>query len=572
MVSDLFIQLSLIVIIALIVSLFTFLFKQPLIIGYIIAGILVSPHFLNLVHIESDLAVLAKLGVALLLFMVGLNLNPKTIKEVGKVVLITGFCQTILIFSITFALSRFLNFSQTSSFYIGLALIFNSTIVITKLLADKGEINTLPGRITIGILILQDIIAIVFLMGISSFTSQTNLISLIINSLLKGLILISFTFLFGFYILKPLAKLTAKSQELLLLFSIAWCVSLGSLFHFFNFSVEIGALLAGITLSLSEYRFEISSRLRPLRDFFLLIFFIILGSQMHFTEIKTLITPIIIFSLIVLILGPLLTTSIISLQGYTKRNSFLTSLNLTHISEFSFIILALGVSLNHISTQILSIMTLVALITMALSSYLILYSTKIYSSLARPLSIFERKGKKLDDGKYHTEKEYDALLLGYNRIGFDLLESFKKSKINFLVVDYNPTTIEQLVRKGYDCRYGDASDPELLEELNIRKTKMIVSTIPDFDTNVMITRKIRRNNKDTIIILISHQIDEALRLYNEGATYVIMPHFLGGRYTSDLIEKYGLNKEKFAIEKTDHIHKLKTRKKQGQEHPRHERG
>jgi len=569
--ETLFTELTWIIIITLIVSILTTILKQPLIIGYILAGIAISPHFLNIISLENNILIFSKLGVALLLFIVGLNLNPKVIKEVGKVALITGISQIIFTFSLVFLITKSLNFSTISAFYISLALTFSSTIIIMKLLIDKGEINTLPGKISIAILIIQDLIAISLLIIISSFSNQIGLASLAFNTLIKGIVLIAILFAIGIYILPSLTKSMAKSQELLLLFSLAWCVSLGSLFYYFNFSIEIGALLAGVILSLSPYRFEISSRLKPLKDFFLLIFFITLGSQMIFSNIEDLIIPIIVLSFTILLLNPLIIIILMSLQGYTKRNSFLTGINLTQISEFSLILLALALNLGYITQDIFSLVTIIALITIAGSSYMILYSNKLYNSLSDYLSIFERKDKKIDEGKYHPDREYDVMLLGYNRIGFDLLTSLKKIRKKILIIDYNPDTIKKLVKEGYDCRYGDAGDAELLDNLNISKVKMIVSTIPDLDTNMLIIKKIRKTNKKTIIIVISHQINETLKLYKEGATYVIMPHFLGGHYTSQLIEKYEFNIDKFLEEKTAHIQKLMARKKEGQEHPKHEK-
>ncbi len=569
--ESLFIELSAIVIIALIVTIITSLLKQPLIIGYIITGIIASPRFLNVINLTDSITTLAKLGVALLLFMVGLNLNPRTIKEVGKVTIITGILQIAITFSLAFLLAKTLNFSTSASFYIAIALSFSSTIIIMKLLADKGDISNLYGRVSIGILIIQDIVAIGILMIISSLSVTSNLSLTILSAIMKGIGLITILFLIAVYILPFITKVMAKSQELLLLFSIGWCVALASLFYYFNFSIEIGALIAGVTLSLSQYKYEISSRLKPLRDFFLIIFFIILGSQMSITNIKQLIPSILLFSFLILIINPITIMIVMGRLGYTKRNSFLTGITLTQISEFSFIILALAISLNHINTDILSLITITALITIALSSYFIIYSNKIYSRLSGYLSIFEKKGTKIDEGKYYLEKDYDIILLGYNRIGFDLLESFKKIRKNSLVVDYNPNTITQLVKQGQDCRYGDAGDSELLAELNMSKAKMVISTIPDIETNLLIIKKVRESNKKSIIIVISHQIDEALKLYKEGASYVIMPHFLGGHYTSKLIESYGLNVNKFLEEKSLHLEKLKARKKQGHEHPRHER-
>jgi len=311
--------------------------------------------------------------------------------------------------------------------------------------------------------------------------------------------------------------------------------------------------------------------MRPLRDFFVILFFVLLGSQMVFTNMAKFIYPIILLSGFILIGNPLIVMVLMGALGYTKRNSFMAGLTVAQISEFSLILIALGVKMGHLTNDILSIVTVIGLITIAGSSYMIIHSNKLYSYLSKYLKIFERKGHKIDEHKYHESEDYKIILFGYNRIGYDLLKSFKKTKKKFLVVDYDPETIINLAKEGVNCRYGDVSDFELLNELNLKGVKMIYSTIPDFDTNVVLINKIREVNNKVIIIVVSHQIDEAMKLYNQGATYVIMPHFLGGHHASTLIEKYGFNVNNFLKQKISHMEYLQDRKSQGQEHPQHHR-
>ncbi|MDO8460778.1 MAG: cation:proton antiporter [Nanoarchaeota archaeon] len=571
MALDLFLELSIVIIAALLIALITVLLKQPMIIGYIIAGLIIGPAMFNFVGQETNIGIFAKLGVTLLLFTVGLNLNPKSIKEVGKVAIIAGIVQIVFIFLVSLFISRLLGFTILTSAYIGVALAFSSTIVVMKLLSDKTETESLHGRIAMGILIVQDIVAVIILLLISSFAGKSQtLTSIAFNTFFRGASLLIILFFIGFYLLPPLTKFAAKSQELLLLFSLAWCLALASLFYYFGFSVEIGALLAGVTLSLSPYRYEMSSRLKPIRDFFLLIFFIILGSQITFVNLNQYVGAILAFAAIIFIGKPLIITLVMGIMGYTKRNSFLSGLALSQISEFSFIIIALGVSFGHIPITIIPLITIIGLITIAGSSYEILYSNAIYNTLSKYLSLFEKRGKKVDETKYHGDNTHEIILFGYNRIGYDLLESIKKLKRNYLVVDYNPTTIIKLAKEGVECRYGDADDAELLDELNVTKSKMIISTIPDFDTNLLLISKIRETNKTSVIIAVSHQIEEAIKLYEQGATYVITPHFLGAHHTSSLIEEYGLNMNKFLQEKKVHLKNLKSRRERGQEHPRYD--
>ena len=566
-----FVELSIVIIIAVVVAGIMRLLKQPLVIGYILTGIIVSPYFLNIVKSTDAIATFAQIGIVLLLFMVGLNLNPKIIKDVGKVSLVTGVGQVIFTSVIGFFIAQLLGFSTIVSMYIAIALTFSSTIIIMKLLSDKGDLETLYGRISIGFLIVQDLIVIVILMVISSIPAGMDFATLALESVFKGVGLLILLFLISIYIFPWLTKVIAKSQEFLLLFSIGWCFAIASLFYYLNFSIEAGALVAGITLSLSPYHYEISSKMKPLRDFFIILFFILLGSQMVFTNISQFILPIIIFSAFILIGNPLIVMVLMGLLGYTKRNSFLAGLTVAQISEFSLILIALGVSVGHLTNDILSLVTMIGLITIAGSSYLILYANKIYPHLSKYLGIFERKGKKVDEHRYHKDGIYDIILFGYDRIGYDILESFKKIKKKFLVIDYNPEIITKLAKEGFDCKYGDADDSELLNELNFSKTKMVVSTIHNLDTNLLLINKIREFNKKTIITVVSHQIDEAMKLYDAGATYVLMPHFLGGHHVSAMIEEHGLNINKFLKEKVAHIEHLRKRKEIGHEHPRHER-
>ncbi|MFH1276216.1 MAG: cation:proton antiporter [Candidatus Woesearchaeota archaeon] len=571
MTISVFVELSIIIIIAVVIAGIMRTLRQPLIIGYILTGIIVSPYFLNIVKSTDAIATFAQIGVVMLLFMVGLNLNPKIIKEVGKISLATGVGQVIFTTSIGFLISKLLGFSTIVSLYIAIALAFSSTIIIMKLLSDKGDLETLYGRISIGFLIVQDLIVIVILMVISSISAGMNFTTLALGTVFKGIGLLLLLFLISIYIFPRLTKIIAKSQEFLLLFSIGWCFAIAALFHYLNFSIEAGALLAGITLSLSPYHYEISSKMKPLRDFFIIMFFILLGSQMVFTNINQYIIPIIIFSAFILIGNPLIVMALMGLLGYTKRNSFLAGLTVAQISEFSLILVALGVTVGHLTNEILALVTIVGLITIAGSTYMILYADKIYPILSKFLSIFERKGKKVDQRQHSKDKNYDIILFGYNRIGYGLLDSFKKIKKKFLIIDYDPEIINNLAKEGFDCRYGDAKDIEFLNELNFSKIKMAVSTIPDLRTNLLIINKIKESNKKIIITVVSHQIDEAIKLYEAGAAYVLMPHFLGGYHASTMIEKHGLSYDKFIKEKIAHIEHLKNRKEIGHEHPKHER-
>ncbi|MBD3354937.1 sodium:proton exchanger [Candidatus Woesearchaeota archaeon] len=557
MIDQAFIELSIIVSLVVVVAAIMKLMKQPLIIGYIITGILAGPYVFDIVSSINTISTFSHVGIALLLFMVGLNLNPKIIKDVGKVSLITGLGQVIFTSLIGYLILKLLGFSTIISIYVAVALTFSSTIIITKLLSDKGDMETLYGKISVGFLIVQDIVVIIILMIISTIPTGTNFVDIAVSSFLKGIGIVALLILISIYGVPRITKSIARSQEFLLLFALGWCLILSSLFYYLNFSMEIGALLAGITLAASPYKYEISAKMKPLRDFFIILFFILLGSQMVFVDISRYVYPIIILSLFILIGNPLIVMILMGSLKYTKRNSFLAGLTVAQISEFSLILIALGVGIGHLSNEILSFVTVIGLITITGSTYLILYSNKIYHVLSKYLSIFERKGEKVDQHKYHKEKNYDIILFGYDHIGRDLISSFKKMKKNFLVVDYDPEVVVELAKKRIDCRYIDIGDYEALNELDFSDVKMVISTISNTETNLMLITKIRELNKKAIIIVLSEQIDESIELYKAGATYVLMPQFLGGHHTSTMIERHGLNIDKFLKEKVTHMSYLK---------------
>lgn len=561
---DIFIQLSLIILIVLAVSFILRILKQPLIIGYILSGVIIGPIFLNILSANETVSTFAEFGIAFLLFIVGLHLSPKVIKEVGKISLITGIGQVVFTSLIGYFIGILLGFSPLVALYIAIALTFSSTIIIMKLLSDKDDLDKLYGKISIGFLLVQDLIAIIILMVISSFSAQSNALPSIFFTFLKGIILIVLITPISVYILPKFDNFFAKSQEFLFLFSIAWGLGFSALFFELGFSIEVGALIAGILLSMSPYNYEISSKMKPLRDFFIISFFLLLGSQMIFQNITQLLVPALLFSLFILVGNPLIVVILMGIFGYSKRTGFMAGLTVAQISEFSLILVALGAKVGHLSAEILSFVTLIGLITIAGSTYLIMYSDKVYPHISKYLSIFEKKKLKERNLK---QKHYDFVLFGYNRIGFSLLKTFAKLKKRLLIVDFNPDTIKRLSKKNIACVYGDAEDSDLLDQIRVQNAKLVVSTIPDVDATKLLIKKIREKNSNSIIIVTARQIPEALEFYKLGVDYVILPHFLGGEYVSSLVEKLDLKKEGYQKKKIIHIKELKQRFYEGQEHP-----
>lgn len=556
-----FIEIGIILGIATIVSTFMRFLKQPLVVGYILSGIIVGPYFLNVITSTEYIELFSKLGIAILLFIVGLSLKPDIIREVGKVSLVTGIGQILFTSLIGFILIKALGFNNTASLYGAIALTFSSTIIILKLLSDKGDLNKLYGKISIGFLLVQDIVATIILLFVSLWTSSTSTNENPLSIVLKVFLFFLILYFLGRYVLPKLSNYLAKSQESLFLFSLTWGLGLSALFYEFGFSLEIGALVAGVSLAVSSFAGEIASRMRPLRDFFIVIFFIMLGSQILITSIASILIPALILSLFVLIGNPIIVIILMNLLGYKSKTGFMAGLTVAQISEFSLILMALGLSSGHLDQEVVSLITLVGVITIAGSTYLIIYADKIYEKTKSLVKIFEfRKNEKTNEEE-SNENNYNMVIFGYDRVGFDFVNVAQKMNNKHLVVDFNPESINRLEKNGVPYKYGDAEDVNFLEEINLDKAELVISTIPDFKTNLNLVSYYHNHNKNGVIIVISHDIKHTRELYKYGASFVVMPHYLGANYASQMIETHGSKKEEFEKHKQKHLKYLDKREK-----------
>jgi Kef-type K+ transport system membrane component KefB len=547
-----FFQLGLAVAVALLFSGLMRLLKQPLIIGYILAGILLG--FFQFLSVNEAFSTFSEIGISILLFMVGLSLNTKHLQEIGKVSALIAFGQVILTSILSFGLMWTFRVDWVTSIYIALAISFSSTIVVTKLFSDKNILETLYGRIAVGSVIVQDLIAVFVLMGISSLGGHGNFLTW--ETLLKISGSITLLYLISRFFLPWFTAKIAKSQELLLLFALAWCLSIASLFGYMGLSIEIGALFAGLSLSASTYRFEISSKIKPLRDFFIMIFFLILGSQLVFIDLLNQIPLIISISIFAIIGKAVFNLIFLGLLGYSKKTAFLVSLSSTQISEFSLKLVILGIAAGHLTYSSLSLITFASLITIIISTYLISHSETLFNQFSPFLNIFEKRGQKKDRHYQNIGEDHDILLFGYSKIGPNIISSFKKYAKDYLVIDYDPKIINQLIHEKVPCHYADLSNSDSLNDINFQNTKMIISSVKDVDANIVLLKKIRAVNKNCIVITFAHYVEGALKLYEEGASYVIMPHFLGGEHASMLISSFGFDLDKFLQEKTTHLKSL----------------
>lgn len=550
MLNDVFTQLSLVIVAAGVISILMRLLKQPLIMGYIVTGILVGPAFLHLIHEKDAFETFSEIGIALLLFIIGLELSVATIRRLGKPVFITALALLSVMVSIGYLLGTAMNFTTTEAILTGLALFFSSTIIIAKVLSDKKQLTRLNGQLAIGVVLIDDIIATFALLYVTTNTGGGLDLLDIAFLVLKGLMTAGVLILLGAKILPKFTKFIASSQELLFIFALAWGFGIATLVNAIGFSVEVGALFAGVTLAHLPYVHQIGAKLKPLRDFFIILFFISLGESLELNNLASAIVPALILSAVTLIIKPLVVMTTLGLLRYTKRTSFMTSINLSQISEFSIILIVLAYSGGLVSAQLSAIITLVAIITIATSTYLMKYDDAIFRKFEKHLHLFERS---VVNESQHRAKAYPLVLFGYLNGGDKFLKTFHAMRQRFVVVDYDPEVIEELERKHIEFLYGDATDPELLADIDFEKAKLVVNTIADHFVNVALVRYVHRHNPSAIMICYSNDHNEAAELYKLGASYVMLPHFIGSEQLSSFIHSHGLNKESFDIYRRKHL-------------------
>ncbi|MBI4435599.1 cation:proton antiporter [Candidatus Uhrbacteria bacterium] len=536
MLEELFFEIGIVLVIAAVLSMVVYRLRQPLIIAYILTGVVAGPSLLALTNSPEVFETMSQIGVAFLLFTVGLGLNWKSVKDVGGIALATGVGQVLFTSVCGFLIGLLLNFDPLTSAYLGVAFSFSSTIIIVKLLMDKEDLDTLYGRISVGFLLVQDFIAMLILLGLSSIGTGASIQTVVLTTVLKVAMLVPVFWFISAKLLPPALKYVAKSQELLFIFAVAWCFLVAGVLVFFGFGVEIGALIAGITLSSSVYYREINARIRPLRDFFLVIFFIVLGTRLGVDGFSMTLVPSIVFSLFILFCNPFIAMFIMRLLGYHPRTGFLCGTTVAQISEFSFIVLIVGTSLGHLDESILGLATTVGLITIAASSYLIEHNERIFQSLHGLFHWLEPHSS-LPSEMRRERAAVKILLFGFHRTGVELLPTLKKLKQSYAVVDFDPVAVRELAELREPGVYGDVGDENFLEEIKADKARLIISTIPDVAISTALLTFLHSRGFEGVVIVSVHTDEEAQRCYELGATFVIIPPVLSGQKFSEMLQR-----------------------------------
>jgi len=542
-----FYEVAALLVLAAAVGLVGVLLRQPLIVSFIAVGILAGPSLLGIARSDEQIELLAKLGIAVLLFLVGLKLDVKLIRTLGLVALTTGLGQVAFTSVIGFALGLALGLTVVTSLYVAVALTFSSTIIIVKLLSDKREIDSLHGRVALGFLIVQDLVVVVAMLVMSAIGagSQGESAAIeIVRVFGYGVLMLIAVGLFIRFVAERLVERLAQAPELLVCFAIGWAALLAAAGDYLGFSKELGGLLAGVSLASTRFREAMAARLAPLRDFLLLFFFIALGASLDLSLLGEQVPAALVMSLFVLIGNPLIVLAIMGAMGYRKRTGFLAGLTVAQISEFSLIFAAVGVSLGHIGAETLGLVTLVGLITISISTYMITYSHHLYAWLEPVLRPFERRRtpRESTSDANRTGGRYDVLLFGLGRFGGAIAQRLEARGLRVLGIDFNPAAVRRWREEGLAAVYGDATDPEFIASLPVADAGWAVSAVPEHETGVMegdpriaLCHALRERGFRGHIALTSHHDGDGAQLRAAGANLILRPFQDAADQAADLL-------------------------------------
>jgi Kef-type K+ transport system membrane component KefB/Trk K+ transport system NAD-binding subunit len=523
--------------------------RQPLILGYILAGAALGPNLgLGLITDEASIELISEMGLIFLLFVIGLEINVPALAQAGRSILVSGLLQFPVCVALAWwALSGLATDGggRFDRLYLAVAVSLSSTLIVVKLLFDKFEMSTLAGRITLGVLVFQDLWAIAFL------ALQPSLESLrpapLFGSLAAGAALVITAAVLSRFVLPGLFRTVARSYELLLVTAVAWCFLVSGTAGALGLSREMGALIAGMVIAAFPYGTEVITRLSGIRDFFVTLFFVALGLKVpapsrHLLVLAALASLFVIASRLVAMLP------IFAAVRLDTRTAGVVAVNLAQISEFSLVIVSLGWALGHVSQSLVSLVLYTLLLTAIISTYAIRWNHSLATGLARGLEatgVRRWLGRRapaaaVTPGGAHR---HDIFFLGVSREGLAFLRHLEREhpamKQRIVALDFNPETLEQLQADGVECHYGDVSSPETLRHAGIENAQVAVSSISDWflqgTDNLRLLRQVRQLVPRARCIVTADSLKAAQQLYAEGAAYVLIPPMLAAEHLYGLL-------------------------------------
>ncbi len=514
--------------------------KQPLIVAYIIAGIIIGPIGLQLVSDYGTIAALAELGVAFLLFAVGMELDFGKMFEYKKIIFLGGTLQVIATTAIVAGIMQFFSMSAIESVYIGFILAFSSTVIVVKLLSSANRLNSLEGKLVIGYLLVQDIIAVIVLPFLAKPEAITQA-AIFVDFFLRMIVLFLLALLISKIILPRVLKHSAKSQEIFYLTTLSSCFAFIFLSQQLGFSIAVGGFLAGIAMAKSPLNTDALAIIRSLRDLFATIFFVSLGMQ--FTMISTTALPLVIALLaIIFILNPVIFSLINLYAGFGGRTSLFIGLALAQASEFSFVLASQGLKLGQISQQNFGILIFVILVSLLATPAMMQSNERVYRLVSRikpffrkkSIDYFERRIREVEREPKEHEKKQHLVIAGCGVFGAEIAETLAKTQ-QIVIVDHNPEVLARFSRRGIPAVYAERSDDNVWKKIGLQQARVLIITIPEIKTAALLAKKARQLNEKIVVVARAHYFSEALELYESGADFVVMPQVLGGNYCLKLV-------------------------------------
>jgi len=531
----------------------TWRFRQPLIIAYLLTGVFIGPIGLKFVTDQGSIGTVAEIGLILLLFVIGLEIDLRKMASGGAAVLLTGALQVPICIALGLAFFALLGVQNRPGnyalLYLAACMSLSSTLVVVKILNDKYELDTLPGRITLGVLVIQDLWA-VGMLAVQPNLLNPNLVPLL-GSLWRGALLVVGGFALSKYVLPHLFRMVAKAPELVLVSALGWCFFLAGAASLIGLSREMGALIAGVSLSTFPYNVDVVAKTVSIRDFFVTLFFVALGMQITIPSLGVL--ELSLAASVFVIASRVVVVPILYALRLGLRTSIVPAINLTQVSEFSIVIASLGVAMHpqQISQDVLTIVIITFAVTSVVSTYMINFSHPIQRVLT---SAFKAVGlKDLDSAKSPQDGEQrhaPVILLGFFRDTSSILYEFEhegdaKEAREFiekiLVIDYNPTVMHELRRRGIRCIYGDIAHSDTLRHAGIEHAELVVSSITDDvlrgTSNLRLMKSVHTSAPNARVVLTTDHIPQALHFYEEGADFVFIPRLYSAAACARILRK-----------------------------------
>lgn len=547
--DNIFIQLAIILSLSSILGFFTKRLNIPLLIAYLLGGLVLSITAFIDVTKSSALTFLPDIGIAFVLFLVGMELDLREIRSFGRQILIAGILQVIISSTLGTFIAQSFNFPLRESILLGIGLSFSSTILVVKILLDKNNLSSLYGKLSLGVLLLEDLLAVLILLAMTSSNSILNLgLSATLPLLsfgLKVILLFGLTVILSHFVLPVIFRAVSEVGELLFLSSLAWCFAFITLAQMMGFSVMIGAFLAGVALASSPYHFQIQGKVKPMRDFFTTLFFVYLGTRVDFGQILPNLPVILIFSAYAVVIKPLIFLVLFGMFGFRKHTMFHTAVNLSQVSEFSLIILLIGLKMGLTSPGALTVIAFSSLLSMIASSLMISNARKLYQLILSLVAFFERKTQLALPNTSGEEFKDHVVLIGSHQVGEEVILYLQKEKVPLMVLDYNPYQVEILAKKNIPVIFGDMGDVEVLEALGLENCRLVISTVPDVDDNKLLIEDLRSRSAHIPIIVRSDSIKDAKSLYKFGASFVYVPDIVSGEFLVEMLKNHLGNSEYF---------------------------